>query len=72
MIDVLPYHGTQPLEIAILVLFAILFGWVSAGFWTALAGFCAARDATRRLRDQPRSAAPAARADRPRRRAPRS
>ncbi len=39
MIAVLPYHGTQPLEIAILVLFAILFGWVSAGFWTAMAGF---------------------------------
>lgn len=36
---VLPYHGTQPLEIAILVLFAILFGWISAGFWTAVAGF---------------------------------
>lgn len=39
MIAVLPYHGRQPLEIAILVLFAILFGWVSAGFWTAMAGF---------------------------------
>ena len=38
MIAVLPYHGRQPLEIAILVLFAILFGWVSAGFWTAMAG----------------------------------
>ena len=35
----LPYHGRQPLEIAILVLFAILFAWISAGFWTALAGF---------------------------------
>ncbi|MCC7079071.1 MAG: glucans biosynthesis glucosyltransferase MdoH [Burkholderiales bacterium] len=39
MTTVLPYQGRQPLEIAILVLFAILFGWVSAGFWTALAGF---------------------------------
>jgi len=39
MTRVLPYHGTQPLEIATLVLFAILFGWISAGFWTALAGF---------------------------------
>src|SRR5689334_693117 len=28
MVAVLPYHGRQPLEIAILVLFAILFGWV--------------------------------------------
>ena len=39
MTRVLPYKGTQPLEIAILVLFAILFGWISAGFWTAMAGF---------------------------------
>jgi membrane glycosyltransferase len=39
MAEVLPYHGTQPLEIAILILFAILFGWVSGGFWTAIAGF---------------------------------
>ncbi len=39
MTTVLPYQGRQPLEIAILVLFAILFGWVSAGFWTAVAGF---------------------------------
>ena len=34
--DVLPYHGQQPLELAILSLFAILFAWVSLGFWTAL------------------------------------
>lgn len=39
MAAVLPYHGGQPLEIAILVLFAILFCWVSLGFWTALLGF---------------------------------
>jgi membrane glycosyltransferase len=39
MAAVLPYHGRQPLEIAILVLFAVLFCWVSAGFWTALLGF---------------------------------
>ena len=36
---VLPYHGRQPLEIAMLVLFGVLFAWISAGFWTALAGF---------------------------------
>ena len=36
---ILPYHGRQPLEIPILILFAILFGWVSAGFWTAIAGY---------------------------------
>ena len=39
MAAVLPYHGTQALEISTLSLFAILFAWVSAGFWTAMAGF---------------------------------
>ncbi len=39
MSKVLPYQGTAPLEIAILALFAILFCWVSAGFWTAMTGF---------------------------------
>jgi membrane glycosyltransferase len=39
MVAVLPYHGRQPLEIAMLVLFAILFAWISGGFWTAIAGF---------------------------------
>ena len=39
MASVLPYHGRQPVEIAILILFAILFGWISAGFWTAMTGF---------------------------------
>lgn len=39
MTSVLPYQGRQPLEIAILIFFAILFGWVTAGFWTAMAGF---------------------------------
>jgi membrane glycosyltransferase len=39
MSAVLPYHGGQPIETLLLVLFAILFGWVSAGFWTAMAGF---------------------------------
>jgi len=39
MAGVLPYHGSQPLEIGILALFAILILWVSAGFWTAMAGF---------------------------------
>jgi membrane glycosyltransferase len=37
--SVLPYHGRQPLELAILTLFAILFAWVSLGFWTAVSGF---------------------------------
>ena len=39
MATVLPYHGQQALEIAILILFAILSGWVSVGFWTAMMGF---------------------------------
>src|SRR5689334_3498517 len=39
MVAVMPYHGRQPLEIMMLVLFAILFAWVSGGFWTAIAGF---------------------------------
>jgi membrane glycosyltransferase len=36
---VLPYHGEQPLELAILGLSTLLFAWVSLGFWTALSGF---------------------------------
>jgi len=39
MKSVLPYQGTQLLELAILALFALLFLWVSAGFWTAMMGF---------------------------------
>jgi membrane glycosyltransferase len=39
MSAVLPYHGTRALEIALLILFTILFAWVSVGFWTAMAGF---------------------------------
>lgn len=39
MSTVMPYQGTHKLEIAILALFALLFCWVSAGFWTAMTGF---------------------------------
>jgi len=39
MAHILPYQGRQPLEIAILALFAVLFAWVCTGFWTACAGF---------------------------------
>lgn len=39
MSTVLPYHGRDPLEMLTLALFAILFCWVSAGFWTAIMGF---------------------------------
>ncbi len=39
MIAVLPYQGRHLLEVAILVIYAVLFAWISAGFWTALLGF---------------------------------
>ncbi|MGB7479255.1 MAG: glucans biosynthesis glucosyltransferase MdoH, partial [Burkholderiaceae bacterium] len=39
MSAVLPYHGAKPMEMVTLALFAVLFCWVSAGFWTAMAGF---------------------------------
>ena len=39
MTRLLPYHGEQPLELAILTVSTILFAWVSLGFWTALSGF---------------------------------
>jgi len=38
MVEVLPAHGEGAVEIALLVLFAVLFGWISAGFWTGLMG----------------------------------
>jgi membrane glycosyltransferase len=38
MSGVLPYNGARPLEAALLAVFTVLFAWVSAGFWTALAG----------------------------------
>jgi len=39
MSAVLPYHGAKPMEMLTLALFAVLFCWISAGFWTAMAGF---------------------------------
>ncbi|MCK9515043.1 MAG: glucans biosynthesis glucosyltransferase MdoH [Ottowia sp.] len=36
---VLPYHGTRPLELAALIVYALLFAWISFGFWTAMMGF---------------------------------
>lgn len=39
MSTVLPYQGTTVIEILLLAMFAVLFCWVSAGFWTAMAGF---------------------------------
>ena len=39
MLSVLPYRGGNGVEIALLVLFALLFAWISFGFWIAVAGF---------------------------------
>ncbi len=39
MSAVLPYHGTKPLELVVLAIYAVLFAWVGSGFWTALMGF---------------------------------
>lgn len=39
MTAILPYHGQHWLELIILTIYAILFAWVGAGFWTALMGF---------------------------------
>jgi hypothetical protein len=39
MLSVLPHHGQTWLEVAIVVFFGALFGWISIGFWTATFGF---------------------------------
>lgn len=39
MSTILPQHGSTALELANMIFFAILFAWVSSGFWTALMGF---------------------------------
>ena len=38
MIDVLPLHGASWLEQGLLLLFGVLFAWISAGFWTGVMG----------------------------------
>lgn len=38
MTELLPQHGRGIDEVGLLILFGILFGWISAGFWTALMG----------------------------------
>ena len=38
MIDVLPDHGDSSTEQGLLLLFAVLFAWISAGFWTGVMG----------------------------------
>ena len=39
MSQILPHKGGTPLEIVLVAIFAILFAWISIGFWTALLGF---------------------------------
>src|SRR5205814_3746714 len=39
MVSVLPHQGGSWLEVAIVVFFGALFGWISIGFWTAILGF---------------------------------
>ena len=38
MASVLPQQGRTALELAIALVFGALFGWISIGFWTAIAG----------------------------------
>jgi membrane glycosyltransferase len=39
MLQILPDRGWAALDISIALLFGLLFGWISLGFWTAVAGF---------------------------------
>jgi membrane glycosyltransferase len=39
MLSVLPHRGQSWVELAIVVFFGALFGWISIGFWTAVFGF---------------------------------
>ncbi|WP_097459274.1 glucans biosynthesis glucosyltransferase MdoH [Mangrovitalea sediminis] len=39
MIAILPYHGGTWVEKGMAALFALLFSWISIGFWTAVYGF---------------------------------
>jgi len=39
MVSVLPYHGGKLVEQGLIVLFTILFAWISVGFWIGLFGF---------------------------------
>ncbi len=39
MRHVLPYQGGNGVEVALLALFAVLFGWISVGFWIGVTGF---------------------------------
>src|SRR5690554_2151461 len=39
LLQVLPYHGGTPVEAGIVILFALLYIWISFGFWMAVYGF---------------------------------
>lgn len=39
MLQVLPYYGGNAVEVGMVCLFAILFGWISVGFWIGVLGF---------------------------------
>jgi membrane glycosyltransferase len=43
MVSILPYHGTTPVELALLTVFAFLFAGISTGFWMAIFGFVVRR-----------------------------
>ena len=38
MVQILPEHGASWAEKGLLTLFGVLFGWISAGFWTGVMG----------------------------------
>jgi len=38
MVQILPEHGASWAEKGLLALFGVLFGWISAGFWTGVMG----------------------------------
>ncbi|WP_029653283.1 glucans biosynthesis glucosyltransferase MdoH [Marinobacter daepoensis] len=39
LLQVLPYHGGTMVELAIVAVFAVLYLWISFGFWIAVYGF---------------------------------
>lgn len=39
ILSVLPYHGGNLVEASIAAIFALLFAWISVGFWIGLTGF---------------------------------
>lgn len=39
LLSILPYRGSNGVEIGIAMLFAVLFAWISVGFWIGVMGF---------------------------------